>query len=220
MFPNTNFKMGEFSLTIESQLYPYNAPKPQLVLLSSGAVERNARIGSDKEAREKDIPIVRMNPKGILGYKYDGENAIRSSSLPYTIVRPNALIGELPQEEELTPSLLDFSQGDRSIGRIERSEVADVMLQCTQRPEAAFKTFEVRRGPGQEAQDKEMTDAQYLTSFLSLAKDEDRVKSGLPPFPRSSTGSDQVELTDDLVQDVVQQERRLRAEVKNSVKVT
>lgn len=212
--------MGEFSLAIGSELYPYSAPKPQVVFLSSAAVERNARIGSDKEAREKDIPIVRMNPKGILGFKYDGENAIRSSSLPYTIVRPNALIGELPQTEELLPSLFEFSQGDCIIGRIKRSEVADVMLQCTQRPEAAFKTFEVRRGPGQEAQDKEMSDDQYLTSFLSLVKDEERAKRGLPPFPRSSTGADQVELTDDLVQDVAQQQRRLRAEVKKGANMT
>ena len=56
--------------------------------VSSAAVERNAIIGGDAEARKKDIPIVQLNPGGILNYKYMGENAVRSSGLPYTVVRP------------------------------------------------------------------------------------------------------------------------------------
>ena len=56
--------------------------------VSSAAVERNAIIGDDAEARKKDIPIVQLNPGGILNYKYMGENAVRSSGLPYAVVRP------------------------------------------------------------------------------------------------------------------------------------
>lgn len=220
MFPNKNFKQGVFSLTVGSQLYPYNEPKPQLVFVSSAAVERNAKIGSDKEAREKDIPTVRINPGGILGYKYDGENAIRASSLIYTIVRPTGLIGETPDSKEVPPSLLDFSQGDSITGRVQRREAADVVLQCTKRSEAAYKTFEIRRGLGQEAQDKEISDDQYSRLFLSLVKDEERVQSGLPPFPKSITGIDQVDLNDDFVEDVEQEQRRLRSIAENVVKMT
>ena len=61
--------------------------------ISSAAVERNAIIGDDAEARKKDIPIVQLNPGGILNYKYMGENAVRSSGLPYAVVRP---VGRVP----------------------------------------------------------------------------------------------------------------------------
>ncbi len=39
-------------------------PRSKFVLISSAAVERNARIGNDAGAREKDIPIVKLNPGG------------------------------------------------------------------------------------------------------------------------------------------------------------
>lgn len=67
--------------------------RPAIVLVSSSAVERNAVIGDDSEARKKDIPIVQLNPGGILNYKYMGETALRASALPYTIIRP---VGTFP----------------------------------------------------------------------------------------------------------------------------
>lgn len=50
-------------------------------------VERNAIIGDDAAARKRDIPIVQLNPGGVLNYKYDAECALRASGLPYTIIR-------------------------------------------------------------------------------------------------------------------------------------
>ena len=66
----------------------YQAARPQLLMISSAGVERNARIGDDAVARKADIPIVQLNPGGILNYKYEGEMAIRSSGLHYTVLRP------------------------------------------------------------------------------------------------------------------------------------
>ena len=57
-------------------------------MVSSAGVERNALIGDDSEARKRDIPIVQLNPGGILNYKYKGEMAVRASGLPYSILRP------------------------------------------------------------------------------------------------------------------------------------
>lgn len=50
-------------------------------------VERNAVIGDDAAARKKEIPIVQLNPGGVLNYKYEAECAVRASGLPYTIIR-------------------------------------------------------------------------------------------------------------------------------------
>ena len=58
------------------------------MMVSSAAVERNALIGDDGDARKKDIPIVQLNPGGILNYKYMGENSLRTSGLSYAVVRP------------------------------------------------------------------------------------------------------------------------------------
>jgi uncharacterized protein YbjT (DUF2867 family) len=73
---------------IEGGIRGYKESKPSIVLVSSSAVERNAIIGDDAEARKLDIPIVQLNPGGILNYKYMGENAVRESGLPYSIIRP------------------------------------------------------------------------------------------------------------------------------------
>jgi uncharacterized protein YbjT (DUF2867 family) len=53
----------------------------------AAGVERNAIIGDDAAARKKDIPIIQLNPGGVLNWKYEAECVIRASGLPYTIIR-------------------------------------------------------------------------------------------------------------------------------------
>lgn len=86
--------MSWTSVQIEDGIKAYKDVKPSIVVVSSAAVERNAVIGDDAEARKKDIPIVQLNPGGILNYKYMGEFAVRTSGYPYTVIRP---VGALPQ---------------------------------------------------------------------------------------------------------------------------
>ena len=62
-------------------------------MLSSAAVERNAIIGDDAEARKRDIPIVQLNPGSTLNWKYEGENALRAAGLPYSIIRATGELG-------------------------------------------------------------------------------------------------------------------------------
>lgn len=85
--PNPSYKPGPFQLQIEGGIAAYTAPRPAVIAISSAGVERNAIIGDDAAARKKDIPIVQLNPGGVLNYKYESECAIRASGLPYTIIR-------------------------------------------------------------------------------------------------------------------------------------
>jgi hypothetical protein len=63
-FPNPSFHPGPFKLELAGGISAYRDPRPQLLLVSSAGVERNARIGDDAEARKRDIPIVQLNPGG------------------------------------------------------------------------------------------------------------------------------------------------------------
>ncbi|KAI7841291.1 hypothetical protein COHA_004910, partial [Chlorella ohadii] len=74
-FANPAYRPGPFELRIEGGIRAYRNPRPQLIMVSSAGVERNAKIGLDEEARKKDIPIVQLNPGAVLHLKYTGENA-------------------------------------------------------------------------------------------------------------------------------------------------
>ena len=87
----------------------WKAPRTEVLLVSSAAVERNARIGNDAEARKADIPIVQLNPGGVLNQKYAGETALRSSGAAYTILRPVGISSAPP------PPLLPPAQASDSL---------------------------------------------------------------------------------------------------------
>jgi uncharacterized protein YbjT (DUF2867 family) len=99
---------GPFELQIEGGIGAYTAPRPALMLISSAGVERNAAIGDDTAMRQADIPIVQLNPGGTLNWKYKGEQAVRSSGLPYCVLRPTGLITE--DEQEAEQYTIEFSQ--------------------------------------------------------------------------------------------------------------
>ena len=80
-------------LQIDGGIRAFSDVKPAVVMLSSAAVERNAIIGDDAEARKRDIPIVQLNPGSTLNWKYEGENALRSAGLPYSIIRATGELG-------------------------------------------------------------------------------------------------------------------------------
>lgn len=72
---------------IKSGIQGFKEPKPAVVFVTSAGVERNAKIGDDEVARKEDIPIVQLNPGGVLNHKYAGEWALRSAGVPYSVVR-------------------------------------------------------------------------------------------------------------------------------------
>lgn len=81
----------------------------------------------------------------VMDWKLKGENALRTSGVPYTIVRPGGL-GEGPGGK----AGIRVAQGDKlETGAIPRADVATVCVQALGNPEALGRTFEIISGaPG------------------------------------------------------------------------
>jgi uncharacterized protein YbjT (DUF2867 family) len=77
----------------------------------------------------------------ILNWKFKGEQALRTSGVPYTILRPGGLVNTPANEFAVV-----FAQGDTTGGRISREDVAQVCIAALQTPDALNKTFEVFNG--------------------------------------------------------------------------
>ncbi|KAF8071307.1 IP5P13 [Scenedesmus sp. PABB004] len=178
--PNPAYRPGPFTLCIAGGISAYAAPRPAVVAISSAGVERNAIIGDDAAARKADIPIVQLNPGGVLNWKYEAEAALRGSGLPYTIIRCTGLDDKGIEG----PALLEADQGDTISGKVSRAEAADAVAAALCRPDAAWKTLELRRSEAADAQGKGMTPARFNRLFLKLALDRNRWRVGLAPFPK------------------------------------
>ncbi len=134
---NPKFEAGSFQLKIEYIKAYGGKAKPQLVQVSSAGVTRPNRPGINLE---EEPPAVRMNEQlgGILTWKLRGEEAIKSSGLTYTIVRPCALT------EQPGNKILYAEQGDNLKGQVSRDAIAELCIQAINLPEAVNKTFEVK----------------------------------------------------------------------------
>lgn len=75
---------------------------------------------------------------GILTWKLKGEDCVRSSGIPYTIVRPCALT-EAPGGKALM-----FDQGDNIKGKVSREDIAELCVEALEQPHACNVTFEVK----------------------------------------------------------------------------
>lgn len=184
-FANPRHRPGAFELHINGGITAFKQPKPQIILISSAGVERNAKIGDDLEARKKDIPIVQLNPGAILNHKYTGENAVRASGLSYAVIRP---VG-LTNETDGGPFLLEAKQGDCISGKISRSELAATVTAAADMSAAVNKTVEIRRIESADAKEKSMNfPADFRRMFLTgAAEDRLRTRFGLEPFPAPAT---------------------------------
>lgn len=113
---------------------------PAVVMLSSAGVTRPAWDDA-KKARLigcSDIPIIRLNPGGILGKKCEAEQALRESGVPYCVVRPTGLKFEgWPQGRPF------LSQGDVAVGRCNAVDLAETLVGVLGEAAAAGKTFEL-----------------------------------------------------------------------------
>ncbi len=134
---NPKFEAGGFALQVESIKAYGGSPLPQFVMISSAGVTRPGRPGINLE---EEPPAVRMNDQlgGILTWKLRGEEAVRKSGIPYTIIRPCALTEE-PGEKALV-----FEQGDNIRGKVSREDIAELCIQVLEQPKATNVTFEVK----------------------------------------------------------------------------
>lgn len=135
---NPTFDPGPFELPLESiKSYLKEPITPRFVHVSSAGVTRPNRPGLDLS---KQPPAVRMNQElgCIMDFKLKGEDVLRESGVPYTIVRPCALT------EEPAGADLIFEQGDNITGKISREDVAEICVAALELPSACDKTFEVK----------------------------------------------------------------------------
>jgi uncharacterized protein YbjT (DUF2867 family) len=136
---NPKFTPGIFQLQLESVAACDGIALPRFVMVSSAGVTRPGRPGINLE---EEPPAVRMNEMlgGILTWKLKGEDCVRSSRIPYTIVRPCALT------EEPGGKALMFDQGDNIKGKVSREDIAELCVQALDQPQACNVTFEVKEG--------------------------------------------------------------------------
>ncbi|CAM9709771.1 unnamed protein product [Scytosiphon promiscuus] len=180
-YPNPKYPVGDFQLDLE-EICLYKTPRPNFVLVSSASAERFHRL--TEEERKDDIPIVALNPGGILNWKYKAETSLRKSSLRHCVVRPTGLIAEGKEGDE--SCRLQMGQGDMLSGRVSRAEVGTTVAAALSSPYSAGKTFELRRDEAEDATGKV---PDFAPLFRSLVADVDRslVSAGgaglpLPPF--------------------------------------
>jgi len=136
---NPKFTPGSFQLQLESIKAYSEQELPRFVMVSSAGVTRPGRPGINLE---EEPPAVRMNDMlgGILTWKLKGEDCVRSSGIPYTVVRPCALT------EEPGGKALIFDQGDNIKGKVSREDIAQLCVEALDLPEACNVTFEVKEG--------------------------------------------------------------------------
>jgi uncharacterized protein YbjT (DUF2867 family) len=79
----------------------------------------------------------------VLTWKLRGENHLRASGVPYTIVRPGGL-----QNAPGGRKGLIFDQGDRAQGMVSREDVGEVCLRALEREDTRDVTFEVMNSDG------------------------------------------------------------------------
>ena len=134
---NPKFEPGGFALQVETIKAYGGASKPQFIMISSAGVTRPGRPGINLE---EEPPAVRLNEQlgGILTWKLRGEESVRKSGVPYTIIRPCALT------EEPGGKALAFEQGDNIRGKVSRDDIAELCLQVLEQPKACNVTFEVK----------------------------------------------------------------------------
>lgn len=173
---NPNFSAGPFQLQIESvAAYKKSADgvvRPKIVHISSAAVTRSLR---KSEFTEEELPaIVKLNVQlgRILDWKLAGEDAIRNSGLPYTILRACALT----EDEPVGLDSLRFEQGDFIVGKISREDIAPLMAKAFDTPGFVDVTVELTQtGEGEaslapadqriEALQKDQSDSRQFASF-------------------------------------------------------
>lgn len=208
---NRECKEGGFGIEFLGAICSYNDVTttdmngPRFLLVSSAGVERNALCGDDEEKRKTEIPIVRLNPGGVLNYKYAAEMALRNSNLSYTIIRPTGLV-EIDENDGSDGSLrLQLSQGDALTGIVSRRDVAYCVAEALDSPSVLQKTFELRRMETNSASSSPslsqpstlflseavMRSASFSQIFSPLVSDWDRIgeqahKMNLQPLPAAA----------------------------------
>ncbi len=113
---------------------------------AAAAVEHFVLVSS-MGATIEDHPLNKMFDN-ILVWKFKGEEALRNSGVPYTIIRPGGLT-----EEPGGKLAINIFPEDGGEGSIPRADVARVCVAALTNPQAVNKTLSVISGTGEPAAD-------------------------------------------------------------------
>ena len=119
----------------------------RVVMLSSAGVTRPAWSARKQKRLPQafDIPIVRLNPAGILGKKARAETLLRRATSDFAVVRPVGLNDDWPRGRPV------FAQGDVAVGRTNREDLAAVLVASLESDDVRGKTFEMLTLKGYDA---------------------------------------------------------------------
>lgn len=87
----------------------------------------------------------------------------QQSTRNLTSLCPNGVVGFRDSQKDC---LLEATQTDSFVGLMTPKDVGKVLVEASRSPDAAYKTFAVRRQLGEEAQEKEMQPEDYRRLFL------------------------------------------------------
>lgn len=102
-------------------------------------VKQFVLVSSAHTSKSATYPVPFMKP--ILAAKFESEEFLRKSGVPYTVVKPGGLHEKAGGEKVVT-----FTQGDVAMGAISRADLASVCIASLGREAAVGKTFEVVNG--------------------------------------------------------------------------
>ncbi len=115
-------------------------------LVDAAAAARSQQfvLISSRSVTQPDNPLNKIFGN-VLIWKLKGEDALRASGVPYTVIRPGGLTNGPGGDMSLV-----FEQGDtvRAQTTITRADLARIAVQALKYPEARNRTFETSSTPG------------------------------------------------------------------------
>lgn len=126
--------------TNSPELVDYEGVRNLALAAKTANVEHFVQVSSLGISRAKEHPLNRFGR--IMEWKAKGEDALRASGVPYTLVRAGGL-----QDTAGGESTIVALQGDNLItGQIPRADVATVCVRALSDPAARGKTLEIVSG--------------------------------------------------------------------------
>ena len=150
-------------IAVESGINPDSANSPHAVHLNgvehvvAGASRAGIQIiliTKVYDARPRTVEMARL-----IEWRRRGEQALRESSIAYTIVRPSSLTDESGGQRALR-----FEQGTGHEGKVSRADLARTCAQCLLTTASHCKSFDIYEGVGDPRPDWEH-------AFATLAMD-------------------------------------------------
>ena len=121
------------------ELVDYGGVRALADAAADAGLEHFVLVSSGGATQRDHVLNQRFN--NVLIWKFKGEEVVRNSGVPYTIVRPGGLTDEPGGGKSLV-----LLQGDKRLGTISRKDVARVLVASLRIGDARGKTFELFNG--------------------------------------------------------------------------